>query len=241
MPVIILRDEGGRQLAIRIADLPEPEQPRKRLVRVGPGGLSDRELLALVIRTGGRGTNAVDLGANLISEWRSTAALGAARFEDFLHVEGLGEAKAASLMAAFELGRRAITVCENASTINSPADLVVLVRPLLLGKPHEEVVLAVMNSSNRPIRTISLSSGGADRCLLTVRDALSAVLRNDGVAFGLAHNHPSGDPTPSSEDIVATKEIEAGAIGLGLRFLDHVIIAGAANWSSMKETGLVEA
>jgi DNA repair protein RadC len=95
-----------------------------------------------------------------------------------------------------------------------------------------------MNSANKPIRTVQLSSGGADRCLLTVRDALSAVLRNDGVAFALAHNHPSGDPTPSPEDIRSTREIEAAAVGLGLRFVDHVIIAGA-DWSSMREAAYV--
>lgn len=221
-------------MAVRIADLPKSERPRERLVRVGPGGLSDRELLALVLRTGGKGTNAVDLGANLVSLWGPAASLAAARFEDLLGVEGLGEAKAASLMAAFELGRRATEVAESCSPITGPDELVALVRPTLLSKPHEEVVLVIMNSANRPMRILTLTRGGADRCLLPVRDVLSAVLRHDGTAFALAHNHPSGDPTPSPEDIRATKDIEAGASGLGLRFLDHVIVAGA-EWLSTKE------
>lgn len=87
--------------------MPEPERPRERLVRVGPGGLSDRELLALVLRTGAKGVNAVDLGANLMTVWGSAASFATARFEDLVWIEGLGGAKAASLMAAFELGRRA--------------------------------------------------------------------------------------------------------------------------------------
>jgi DNA repair protein RadC len=225
-------------LAVRIADLPEPERPRERLVRVGTGGLSDRELLALVLRTGSKGTNAVDLGANLMSVWGSAASLAAARLEDLLRIEGLGEAKAKSLMAAFELGRRASVRIEGTLPITGPSDLVSLVRPMLISKPNEEVVLVVMNTANRPIRTLTLTSGGTDRCLLPVRDTLSAVLRNDGVAFAIAHNHPSGDPTPSPEDIRATKDIGVGADGLGLRFLDHVIIGGM-KWSSMKETGFL--
>lgn len=224
-------------MAVRIADLPEPERPRERLVKVGPAALSDRELLALVLRSGGRGANAVDVGGQLMAEWSSLGALAAARFEDLMRMEGLGAAKAASLMAAFELGRRAIGTGEGQPAITGPEDLVALVRPQLMGRPQEEVLVVVMNAANKVIRTVSLSSGGADRCLLTVRDALSAVLRNDGVAFALAHNHPSGNPTPSPEDIRATREIERGAVGLGLRFLDHVIIAGA-NWSSLKEQGL---
>ena len=227
-------------MTVRIADLPDQERPRERLVRVGAEGLSDRELLALVLRSGGRGTNAVDLGANLLAVWGSISALSAGRIEDLLQIEGLGEAKAASLMAAFELGRRATAKSEGPAVITGPSDLVSLVRPILIAQPQEEVLVVVMNSANRPIRTVSLSRGGADRCLLTVRDTLSAVLRNDGVAFALAHNHPSGDPSPSPEDILATKDVEAGAVGLGIRFLDHVILAGT-DWSSMREAGFLRA
>lgn len=223
-------------MSVRIADLPETERPRERLVRVGPGGLSDRELLALVLRTGGKGMNAVDLGANLMSVWGSASSLAAARIEDLLGVEGLGEAKAASLMAAFELGRRATEVVESGAPISGPEDLVALVRPMLLSKLHEEVVLVVMNAANRPIRVLTLTKGGADRCLLPVRDVLAAVLRHDGVAFALVHNHPSGDPTPSREDIRATKDIRAATEGLGLRLIDHIILGGT-RWSSMIEAG----
>lgn len=227
-------------MAVRIADLPEPERPRERLVRVGPGALSDSELLALVLRTGGRGANAVELGAGLVSAWGSAFALASVRFEDLLRIPALGEAKAASLIAAFELGRRALAGSLLSETVTGPADLVALVRPLLAGKPYEEVLVVVLNSANKPMRTIPLSAGGADRCLVPVRDVLAAVLRNDGVAFALAHNHPSGDPTPSPEDIRVTREIEAGAAPVGLRFLDHVIVGGT-EWGSLRDSGLFSA
>lgn len=106
-------------------------------------------------------------------------------------------------------------------------------------KSREEALVVVMNSANKPTRTVALTSGGADQCLLPVRDCLSTVLRNDGVAFALAHNHPSGDPTPSREDIRATKDIESGAARLGLRLIDHLIVAGA-DWRSLHELGYVD-
>jgi DNA repair protein RadC len=227
-------------VAVRIADLPGPEQPRKRVIRMGVSALSDRELLALVIRSGGRGSNAVDVGGKLLATWGSLAALAAARYEDLIRVEALGEAKTASLLAAFELGRRATLRAESRQPVDGPQDLGDLVSPILLTRPQEQVLLIVLNSANKPIRIVELSKGGADRCLLTVRDALSAVLRNDGVAFALAHNHPSGDPTPSPEDIRSTRDIEMAAVGLGLRLLDHVIVAGAG-WLSMRDSGFLKA
>lgn len=229
---------GGGVVAIRIADFPESDRPRERLARVGVEALSDRELLALVVCNGGKGANAVDLGAALISNWGSAAALGRARLEDLQRIQGVGEAKAASLIAAFELGRRAISKIESSQAIVEPADLVSLVRPMLIGKPREEVVVVVMNAGNSPLRVIPLSAGSIDHCLLPVRDALSAVLRNDGVAFALCHNHPSGEVTPSPEDLRATLEIEAGSLTLGLRLLDHVIIGGK-EWFSVREAGLL--
>jgi len=208
------------------------------LVQAGISALSDRELLALVLRSGTRGVNAVDVGANLIATWGSIDALAAARLEDLVRVEGLGDAKAAGLMAAFELGRRAAFGNGGRQAVKGPADLVALVKSQLTGKPQEEVLVVVMNSANKPLRTVALSRGGADRCLLGVRDTMSAVLRNDGVAFALAHNHPSGDPEPSPEDIRSTGEILRAATGIGLRLLDHIIVAGS-EWSSMKELGLL--
>lgn len=225
-------------MAVRITDLPGSERPRERLVQAGISALSDRELLALVLRSGTRGVNAVDVGANLIATWGSIDALAAARLEDLVRVEGLGDAKAAGLMAAFELGRRAAFGNGGRQAVKGPADLVALVKSQLTGKPQEEVLVVVMNSANKPLRTVALSRGGADRCLLGVRDTMSAVLRNDGVAFALAHNHPSGDPEPSPEDIRSTGEILRAATGIGLRLLDHIIVAGSG-WSSMKELGLL--
>ncbi|CAN5891202.1 DNA repair protein RadC [soil metagenome] len=225
-------------MAIRIADLPDAERPRERLVRVGAPALSDRELLALVLRSGAAGRNAVEVGATLMSTWGSLDAIAAARYEDLMRVQGLGPAKTAGLVAAFELGRRSMAPGDACSYINGPEDLLALVRPILLGRPQEEVVVVVMNSAHKPLRTVELTRGGADRCMLTARDALSAVLRNDGTAFALAHNHPSGNPAPSPEDARATRAIAEAAALVGLRLIDHVIVAGPL-WTSMQQQGLL--
>lgn len=211
---------------VRIVDLPGSERPRERLERLGPGSLSDQELLALVLRTGGREANAVTIGQNLLSEWGSLDQMASARYEDLLRQSGLGAAKAAGLLAAFEIGRRSATGGPPPTTIATPGDLARLVAPLLRGSSQEEVVLVVTNSANRVVRTIKLTQGGADRCLLVVRDVIAAVLRNGGTGFAIAHNHPSGDCTPSAEDRSVTRRTEVAASTVGLRFLDHIVIAG---------------
>lgn len=221
-------------MAVRIVDLPGSDRPRERLARFGLDGLSERELIALVIRTGGAGASALDVAAEILSSRGSLDALASARLEDLMSFASLGDAKAASLLSSFELGRRALACSNSRNAIKKPEDLVSLVKPMLAGKAHEEVVLVVMNAANGPIRMLPLTRGGADGCLIPVRDVLSAVLRNDGVAFALAHNHPSGVVSPSHEDILATRRIEDGAEAAGLRFVDHIIV-GQSDWISVRD------
>lgn len=218
-------------MTVRIADLPASERPRERLARLGPGGLSDQELVALVIRSGGRGTSAMDLGTELLGTWGSLNRLAGAGFDELDGVASLGAAKAAGLVAAFELGRRAASG-PLPTMIRGPEDLAVLVQPLLAGRPQEEVVLVVTNAANRVLRTMLVTRGGSDRCLLVVRDLISAVLRCGGTGFAVAHNHPSGNPAPSPEDLAVTRRLQEGATTVGVRFLDHIVVAGS-DWRSV--------
>ena len=147
-------------------------------------------------------------------------------------VASCGEAKAAGLVAAFELGRRA-GFGPSPVVIRGPDELAALARPLLAGRPREEVILVVTNNANRVLRTMPITRGGTDRCVLVARDVISAVLRCGGAAFAVVHNHPSGDPTPSAEDRAVTGRIKAAAEVVGLRFLDHIVVAGP-EWRSAK-------
>lgn len=221
-------------MPVRIADLPPSERPRERLARLGAGGLSDQELLALVIRSGGRGASALDAGTELLGTWGSLDQLALAGIDELGNRANLGEAKAAGLVAAFELGRRA-SFGTPPKLIQGPEDLAALVWPLLAGRWQEEVVLVVTNAANRVLRTMPMTRGGTERCLFVIRDILSAVLRCGGSGFAVAHNHPSGEALPSSEDRVVTEQLRDAARTVGLRFLDHIVVAGG-EWRHV-ETG----
>lgn len=225
-------------MAVRIVDLPESDRPRERLVRYGAANLSGTELIALVIGAGGSTGSALDVASQILSRWGSLDRLASVQIEDLLTLPSIGKAKAASLLAAFELGRKALMSSSAVDVISGPEDLALLVRPMLLGRPNEEVVLVVLNVANKPIRVLPFTRGGAEGCLISSRDVLSTVLRNDGVAFALAHNHPSGNPEPSSADIEMTEKMQEGAQAVGLRFLDHLIVTSSGH-TSIKSKGFI--
>lgn len=202
------------------------ERPRERLLAVGAEALTERELLALVLRNGTQGTSALDLAAELLSEYGSLARLAEAMPEELATRRGVGPAKAATLVAAFALSRRAVRHDEERVVVRSAEDVARVARSQLAGVRRERVLVLVCNRANRLRRTVVVSEGSLDRSLVPVREILNAVLRHDGRAFAVAHNHPSGDPEPSDSDRLATEAVAAGAKTAGLRFLGHVVVAG---------------
>ncbi len=209
-----------------IAKLLPHDRPRERLWSRGVEALTERELIALVIRSGRRGESALDLAAALLAECGSLSALASARPEELATHHGIGPAKAAALLAAFRLGSLATRSAPDRPLLTSGADVAAIAARELTGLRRERVLVLVCNAANRLLRTVTVSEGSLDRSLLPVRDILNAVLRHDGRAFAIAHNHPSGDLTPSDADLRATEEIAAAAKVVGLRFLDHLVIAG---------------
>ncbi len=214
-----------------LAGLPPQERPRERLLQHGPEALSERELLAILLRSGRKGESALDLATSLLSEYGALSALACARPEELAQRSGVGVAKAAAIVAAFRLGQLADGTPET-SILRSAADVASNVGAELARLRRERVVVLVCNNRNRVFRTVVLTEGSIDRSPLPVRDILNAVLRHDGRAFAVAHNHPSGDPTPSEADRRATVELAAAAQVVGLRFLDHVVVAGE-DWRSV--------
>ena len=206
-----------------ISDLPARERPRERLATLGSSALADRELLAILLGTGARGTGAHTLAERLLTRFGSLAAIARAHPAELASVTGVGPAKAATLVAAFELGRRR-GASDTAPVIAEPADIASVAGPVLRGRTRERLVVVICDRANRVLGHDVVSEGSADRSLLPVREALVAVLRRDGQAFALAHNHPSGDATPSQDDIEATARVRRAAVALGLRFLDHVVV-----------------
>jgi DNA repair protein RadC len=209
---------------MRISDLPAPERPRERLSTIGAHNLADRELLAMVLGTGGsRGAGAHMLAERLLTTYGSVLELARAHPLDLARIPGIGVAKASAVVSAFELARRADRTSERA-LIECTTDLLELVCPLLRGHARERLVLVVCDSMHKVTSCQVLTEGAADRAIVPVRDILVAVLRRDGQAFAMAHNHPDGDPHPSPSDVEATLRVRAAAEGLGLRFLDHIVV-----------------
>jgi DNA repair protein RadC len=227
-------------MEVRIEDLPEHDRPRERLWRVGPEALADRELVAILLRTGTRDRNALALAEALLAEAGGVEGLARTVPDELVRLAGIGAAKASSIAAALELARRIARYRRPAAeAVREPADLAALVVPELSRRTRERVLAVVLDRGHRPTRVVPISSGSVDRSLLPVREVLHAVLRCDGVAFALAHNHPAGDPSPSPEDLAATRRIQEAAPLVGLRLVDHLIV-GDGSWLSLREAGLLD-
>lgn len=215
-----------------MALMPSDERPRERLAAHGAESLSARELLALVLRNGTTGVSALDLADELLAEFGSLEELARARAEELARRRGVGPAKAASLVAAFGLARKVERGPAPRALLRSVEDAARIATRELEGLRRERVIVLVCDGRNRLRHTTTVSEGSVDRSLVPVREILNAVLRYDGRAFVLAHNHPDGDPEPSDADRRATVDVRAAAQVAGLRFLGHVVAAGA-RWCSV--------
>lgn len=194
----------------------------------GARALSDRELLAIVLRTGRPGQSALELADALIADFRGIAELALARPEELSRHPGVGPAKAAVLAAAFRLGQLARDSPAAREPLRSPEDVARIAGRELRGARRERVIVLVCDAANQLLQTVEVGEGTVDRSLFPVREILNAVLRHDGRAFAVAHNHPSGDPTPSEPDVRATRDLEEAARVVGLRFIGHVVVGHGA-------------
>ena len=172
---------------MRIADLPRTERPRERLAALGPTALADRELLSMVLGTGGgRGVGAHTLAERLLAAFGSVPALARAHPADLATLPGIGSAKAAALVSAFELARRAGSARDGALRIGSTLELVDVVAPMLRGRSRERLVVVICDTANRVLQCEVVSEGSAERSLVPVREVIVSVLRRDGQGFALA-------------------------------------------------------
>jgi DNA repair protein RadC len=223
-------------LAVLMVNVPAHDRPRERLIAHGAAALGDRELLAVLLGTGGAtGMGAQELAEWLLAAFGSVQAISQASAADLMRVRGIGATKAARLVAAFEVARRAVQA-PSPRRIGRTADIAAVVAPLLRGRTRERLLAVSCSSGLRVLGVDMISEGAVDETLFPVREIMVAVLRRDGRRFALAHNHPSGDPTPSTHDIEATRMVEEAAEIAGLGFLDHVIIADT-DWSRTATAG----
>ena len=210
----------------RIRDMPTSDRPRERLRDSGPGALSNQELLAILLRTGGRQENAVAMASRLLSRFDGLVGLARAGFAQLCAERGLGEAKAAQVQAALELGRRLVaTQPTERPVIRYPEDVSNLLQGEMGLLEQEQMRVLLLNTRNQVLATAEVYRGSVHTAVVRIGELFREAIRQNAPAVILVHNHPSGDPTPSSEDIAMTKQaIEAGAL-LDVDVLDHVILA----------------
>lgn len=221
-----------------IRDLPEGERPRERLARVGPQAMSTAELLAIILRVGSGGENAVRLGERLMAEFNGLSGLTRAAVGELQEVRGVGLAKATQIMAALELGRRLMaTSPEERPTISSPADAANLLMSEMAFLDQEHLRAILLDTRNRVLGIRTIYIGSLNTAVIRLAEVFRPAIRENAAALIVAHNHPSGDPSPSPEDVSVTREmVKAGKL-LELRLLDHLII-GRHRYVSLKERGL---
>jgi DNA repair protein RadC len=215
--------------------------PRERLDTLGPGALSDAELLALLLRTGGPGRAAQSLASDLLARHDGVAGLARTGPAELRQTAGIGPAKSASLLAALELGRRLATRrLRTGDAIRGPADVHRHFHARLRDAPHERFLVLLLDGRHRVLREVTASQGTLTASLVHPREVFRPALREAAAAVILVHNHPSGDPTPSREDREVTERlVQVGEI-LGVPVLDHVIVAERGYVSLRQDGGLRE-
>lgn len=200
------------------------DPPTERLARYGVDALAVEELIALVLQSGQRGQNGLETARRLAGDFGSVSRLGRAGPEELTSLSGITPEQAAALVSCFRLARLAAND-PVPSTLRSAADVADVATRELASATRERVIVLVCDAANHLRRILPVSVGSIDRAFLPVREILNAVLRHDGRAFAIAHNHPSGDPTPGLEDVEATDRLRAAAHVVGLRFLGHVVVS----------------
>ena len=224
----------------KIKDMPEDDRPREKLILKGAQNLSDAELLAILIRTGSKGQSVVLLAQSILKELGNLAVLASKSITELIKIHGIGKDKAATLVAAFELGRRVDHQSKWYSNkqITSPEDIASIYAPLLRDELQEKFYIICLSSANRIIRHELLFVGTINASLVHQREIFKTAINNNAVSIILLHNHPSGNTEPSSEDINVTRKIiEAGKI-LDVKVFDHIIIGGN-KYTSFVEKGLI--
>ncbi len=228
----------SRHPIYRITDLHETERPRERLSSLGPQALNSAELLAILLRVGVAGENAVQLGQRLLQQFDGLPGLHRASFDELKNQRGLGEAKAAQIKAAIELGRRlTLDSSEERPTIHSPADAAALLQYEMSALEQEHLRVILLDTRNHVLDTVEVYRGSVNSSQVRVGEIFKPAIRRGAPAVIVVHNHPSGDPTPSPDDVAVTRAfVQAGKL-LDVDVLDHLVI-GQGRYVSMKERGL---
>jgi DNA repair protein RadC len=230
---------AGLMLARAMRELPEEDRPRERLERLGPEALRDAELLAILFRTGTRELGAVAFAERVLAHFGDLRTLARASLGELCQVKGVGRAKATEIQAALELGRRLAVFSQGRRVaIRSSSDVADLLMVRYKEIEVETFKAVLLTTKNEVRRVVDVATGGLDVTLALPRDVFRQAVREAASAVIVCHNHPSGDPEPSSDDLRLTTRLSESAQLLGIRLLDHVIF-GDGRYVSLKDRGVM--
>lgn len=224
-----------------IREWPEDERPRERLLRHGPASMSDAQLMAIILRTGGSGRSAMDLAMELMETFGTLQRIEEASTAECCSIKGLGAAKSAQLKAALELGRRLMSApVSRGHYFSTGRDVHAYFHPRMKNLKKEIFYCCLLDAKNRLLSAEKISEGTLTSSPIHPREAFRRAVKEAAASVIFVHNHPSGDPSPSREDIMITERLESAGEALGIRVLDHVIIGDGA-YASMLEKGYLRA
>lgn len=226
----------NEQKSFKVKDLPLDDRPREKLLLRGVQSLSDAELIAILLRTGQKGKSVIDMAREIINKYGNLASLASKTIGSLTEIKGIGKDKAATLLAAFEISRRISFQSKLFSTkrITTPQDVAEIFIPIYRDEVKEHFIVVCLNTANNITKFEKVSTGNLNSSVVHPREIFKVALDNSAKSIILLHNHPSGNPEPSNEDIAITKKlVDSGKI-LDIPVFDHIIIAGD------KYTSLVE-
>lgn len=208
-----------------LAEIPLSERPQERLERLGPTGLRDTELLAILLRSGSRGHGVMKVAETLLNEAGSLPALNAWSARDFMRQHGIGRIKALQLASLMEIARRMNSVPEHPQPLmREPSDIARYLSSRTTGLEVEKFWTLCLNTRRRLIRCVEVTSGTATASLAHPREVFREAIRLSASCVAIAHNHPSGDPEPSSSDVGITRQLREAARVMGIELVDHIIV-----------------
>ena len=209
----------------RLKEMAVGDRPQERLQRLGATALSDTELLAMLLRSGTQGQDVLTLSTRLINEAGSLAGLIAWKEPEFRRLRGIGHVKALQLVTVMEIARRVASHPAGEAPLLNRADLVSsFLQPLVQGLQVEKFWVLCLNRKNRLLKRVEVSSGTATAALAHPREVFREAIRESATAVICAHNHPSGDPSPSTADLQLTRQLREAAKAVDIDLIDHVII-----------------
>ena len=222
-----------------IREMPSAERPRERLREHGPRYLNNAELVAILLRSGMAGENAISVATRILAEFEGLGGLARAGYGELYGQRGLSHAKTSEILAALELGRRIASLApEERAQISCPQDAANLVAAEMSVLPQEHLVVLLLNTRNQVVGKREIYIGTVNSSAVRPAEVLRPAVRENAPSIIVVHNHPSGDPKPSAEDVAVTRDLLSAGKLMDIELLDHLVIGQGGSFVSLKEKGL---